>query len=117
MKAKDRLSGCTFRVIRILDNPTVLVRDDEGYNTYRRLNELDIRNQTIGMNDGVKVRLTKLGAELLNHEHIPVQEGTRMKDRWSAGDEYTAQLWWLMKVLGKYCSAVQDALFNHLQAV
>ena len=116
MKVKDKLSGCILRVVDILDNPTGLVKDDEGYDNYRKLSELEIINQSIGMNDGVRVKLTRVGAELLNEQQIPVQHGCK-KDRWCVGDEYSAQLWWLMHVFGRYCSAGQDILFSKLETV
>lgn len=117
MKAKDKQSGCSVRITRIYDNPTVMVKDANGEETFRKLNELDISRQTIDMNDTVRVTLTKTGAAKLNRLKYPLQEQKVKRDKWCSGDTYTATLWWLMKTFGDSCAAGNDIVFIGLEAV
>lgn len=117
MKAKDKQSGCIVRITRIYDNPTVMVKDANGEETFRKLNELDISRQTIDMNDTVRVTLTKTGAAKLNRLKYPLQEQKVKRDKWCSGDTYTATLWWLMKTFGDNCVPGNDIVFIGLETV
>lgn len=117
MKAKDKRSGCSVRITRIYDNPTVMVRDANGEETFRKLKELDISNQAIDLNDTVRVTLTKAGAAQLNKKNYHLQEQKVKRDKWCSGDTYTATLWWLMKTFADSCVAGNDRVFIGMEAV
>ncbi len=117
MKAKDKRSGCSVRITRIYDNPTVMVKDANGEETFRKLNDLDINNQTIGLNDTVRVILTKAGAARLNKLKYPLQEQKVKREKWCSGDTYTATLWWLMKTFADCCVAGNESVFIGMEAV